>query len=142
MSIFNYKIHLLNTIDFSCKAFDETRDVSLRFEVKFNINANENLIACITDYKFTQDNDDILYLSLEGIFKVSPETFPSMIKNEELIIPANILQYLATICVGAARGEIHARADILGLNTKNLILPPINLTECIKKDFRSHISIV
>lgn len=140
MGVFNYKIQLLNVLEFFCNDFDEGRDVSVSFGIDFKINEHENLISCTTNYRYVQDDNDILYLRLEGIFIVSPQTLPSLTQNDEIIIPVNILQYLATICVGAARGEIHARAQLCGSNTQKLVLPPINLTECIKNDWHLPIS--
>ena len=40
---------------------------------------------------------------------------------------------MATIAVGAARGEIHARAEIEKSDLSEVILPPINLVEIIKE---------
>ena len=52
---------------------------------------------------------------------------------DKLTLDVDWLRYMATIAVGAARGEIHARAEIEKSDLSEIILPPINLVEIIKE---------
>ena len=76
----------------------------------------------------------MLNLVLTSFFDVKPEEFVGLINENSFIIEPFFSQYLATINVGAARGEIHARCEIQESPLANVILPPINLTQVLNSN--------
>jgi hypothetical protein len=102
-------------------------------EYNFAVSVAEHRIRCISKFVFLQGENTLLELELVCIFDVEHGAFNDLKKEGELIVPVEFLRYMATICVGTARGDIHARTE--GTTLSNIILPPINLVEAIKEPF-------
>lgn len=135
MSVFSYRISAVDVSGFKCAdKFDANSQVDVKTGYSFKINEVENLIACFSSYSYMQNNVVLLSLDLICVFKIKKESFEALRKGNEYIVPVEYLQYMATICVGTARGEIHARAEQCNSGLKEIVLPPINLTEIITSD--------
>ncbi len=70
-------------------------------------------------------------MALISTFDVKPDAFQTMIDGNKFTLQPFFSQYLSTINVGAARGEIHARCEHAGSELANIILPPVNLVEAL-----------
>ncbi|WP_277821298.1 hypothetical protein [Palleniella muris] len=70
-------------------------------------------------------------MTLISTFDVKPEAFKTMLQDTTFTLEPFFSQYLSTINVGAARGEIHARCEQAGSELANVILPPVNLVEAL-----------
>ena len=89
-------------------------DVTTNF--KFAVNKEAKLVKCIIDYTYVRQG------------------FGEMIRENRFVIEPFLSQYLATINVGAARGELHARCELNNSPLAKVILPPINLVEALSND--------
>ena len=131
MSILNYKIDKIVTERFNLKDPDRTDRLRFSLSFQFKVSVDESVICCISEYKYRDDKEIVMDLSLECYFRILDKGLNSLIKDNVLTIDTETLQYLATIAVGAARGEIHARCEIAGSILKDSVLPPVNLTKII-----------
>lgn len=133
MSILSYKIANIRVTDFNCERSCPA-DSQIGIVAKFNflLNAAEKRIMCESFYSYTHRNSVLLHLSLNCIFQIEEQSFESLKKEDKYIVPVDYLQYMATICVGTARGEIHSRAEQAQSELQNIVLPPIDLTKIIK----------
>lgn len=135
MNILSYKIAGINVIKFSCeKDFNLEKPVNISTGFQFKLNKQDKLIACIGEYKYSQDETPVMALTLECIYMIESSSFDSLRQEDKYVVSADILQYLATISVGTARGEIHARTEASGSALRTVVLPPINLTKIITND--------
>ncbi len=133
MSIIKYKIERIITNHFSLENKDEIGKLSFAISFQFKVNTEERLISCISRYRYLSEEINVMQLELECLFKVEKDNFNSLIKDNKLSINQDFLQYMATIAVGAARGEIHARCQIDNSPLQDIVLPPVNLTKIITK---------
>lgn len=97
----------------------------------FAVNKQEKLIKCTVFYAYSYSGETILEMTLSCIFNIEPTAFSDMLKGDKFIIEPFFSQYLATINVGASRGEIHARCELANSKIARIILPPINLAEAL-----------
>ena len=97
----------------------------------FAVNKQEKLIKCTVFYVYNYSGETILEMTLSCIFNIEPTAFSDMLKGDKFIIEPFFSQYLATINVGASRGEIHARCELANSEIARIILPPINLVEAL-----------
>ena len=104
-------------------------EIQISTGYNFAVNSIEHRVRCDSEYIYTQNANQLLYLKLVCIFDVEPDAFAALINNKIITIPVEFLRYMATICVGTARGDIHARTESTPLN--NYVLPPVNLVEAI-----------
>lgn len=105
-------------------------DIQIGSGYNFAINPIEHRIRCESEYLFTQAANSLLNLKLVCTFEVEEPAFEALITDKVITVPVEFLRYMATICVGTARGDIHARTE--GSILSNYVLPPINLVEIIK----------
>ena len=84
-------------------------------------------------YAYLQEEAELLQITLVSTFDVKPKEFQTMLQGNTFTIEPFFSQYLSTINVGAARGEIHARCEQAGSKLASIILPPINLIDALPK---------
>ena len=107
--------------------------VEVRTGYEFGVNVEKHIVQSRVVYNYLQNDNNLLNLVLTCSFDVKPEEFNILLHDETFVIEPFFSQYLATINVGAARGEIHARCELMGSPLVNVILPPINLTAARNK---------
>ena len=107
--------------------------VEVRTSYDFGVNVEKHMVQSRVSYNYLQNDNILLNLVLTCSFDVKPEEFNILIHDDSFVIEPFFSQYLATINVGAARGEIHARCEFKGSPLSNVILPPINLTSALNK---------
>ena len=112
---------------------DKNIEINVSTEFSYAVNIPAHRVRCISKYIYTQEEKEVLSCDLTCTFEVKEEAFNSFIKDDKLTLDVDWLRYMATIAVGAARGEIHARAEIEKSDLSEIILPPINLVEIIKE---------
>ena len=97
----------------------------------FGVNIDEHLVVARHSYTYLQEGTKLLQMTLISTFDVKPDAFQSMLQENKFTLEPFFSQYLSTINVGAARGEIHARCQAAESELADIILPPINLTEAL-----------
>lgn len=107
-------------------------DVTTNF--MFAVKKEAKLVKCMIDYAYVCQGEKIMSLTESCIFAIEPQAFGEMIRENKFVIEPFLSQYLATINVGAARGELHARCELNNSPLANIILPPINLVEALPND--------
>ena len=112
---------------------DKNIEINVSTEFSYAVNIPAHRVRCFSKYIYTQDEKEVLAFDLTCTFEVREDAFNSFIKDDKLTLDVDWLRYMATIAVGAARGEIHARAEIEKSELSEIILPPINLVEIIKE---------
>lgn len=112
---------------------DKNVEINVSTEFSYAVNIPAHRVRCFSKYIYTQDEKEVLAFDLTCTFEVKEDAFNSFIKDDKLTLDVDWLRYMATIAVGAARGEIHARAEIEKSDLSEVILPPINLVEIIKE---------
>lgn len=132
MSVFKYRIAKIRVLEFNASQDASLNDLKLTSSFGFKVSFDECVVGCLSQFEYKTSDDTVMYLSLECVFKVEENCFRGLIKDGVLTIPTDMLQYMASIAVGTARGEIHARCEQCGSTLQDVVLPPLNLTEIIK----------
>ena len=131
-----YRIVEIIVNDFNVQSdenLDKNIEINVSTEFSYAVNIPAHRVRCFSKYIYTQDEKEVLAFDLTCTFEVREDAFNSFIKDDKLTLDVDWLIYMATIAVGAARGEIHARAEIEKSDLSEVILPPINLVEIIKE---------
>lgn len=116
----------------SVVGFVPESSVEVRTGYEFGVNKESHLVNCRLSYTYIQNDNHLLDMVLACAFDVKPDAFAELMKDDgTFVLEPFFSQYLATINVGAARGEIHARCEAIGSPLQNVILPPINLMEAL-----------
>ena len=83
----------------------------MKTNFSFGVNTASQLVRCLVDYTYVYRGEGILNMVFTCIFKIEEEAFDKMLQENKFVIEPFFSRYLATINVGAARGEIHARCE-------------------------------
>ena len=132
MSVLKYRIDKIVTKEFEVRQIDNIDNLHFSLSFQFKVNVEEKVVCCISHYEYRTEKEIIMQLDLECYFQIEPKYFTSQIKDDVLTIKTEILQYLATIAVGTARGELHARCAIAESPLQEIVLPPVDLTKIIQ----------
>lgn len=103
----------------------------IRSTFSFAVNATRKLVRCDSEYTYNCQGEDVLVFAMSCVFALEDEGFSQMTADGKFTIEPYFSQYLATISVGAARGEIHARCEAEHSPLAKLILPPMNLVKAL-----------
>lgn len=107
----------------------------LKTDFSFQTNSNAQQIRCVSRYVFSlEDKNAVIDVQLACTFQIEPNAYQSMLdeSNKTITINEFFSRYMATICVGAARGVIAANVKDTWL--EKVVLPPINLTQIFTGD--------
>lgn len=122
-----------------CKQFSASSDkidgeVVVNSSFTFGVNVSIHHVRCSAIYEYSQNEHSKMRLEMICSFDVEENAFNNMLHGKVFELTASFAQYLATINVGAARGEIHARCENCNSPFANVILPPINLVEILSNN--------
>lgn len=109
-------------------------NIDVKTIFSFGVNTASQLVRCLIDYTYVYKGDGILNMVYTCVFKIEEEAFGKMLQENKFVIEPFFSRYLATINVGAARGEIHARCEAANNPLSKIVLPPINLVEALPED--------
>ena len=136
MSTIPFKVIGLNVEKFELSecpsSFEGNIDVNTNFS--YGVNSASQLVRCLIDYTYVYKGERILNMVFTCVFKIEEEAFSKMLQENKFVIEPFFSRYLATINVGAARGEIHARCEALKSPLAQIVLPPIYLVEALPND--------
>lgn len=118
----------------------EVQDIEVKTQFTFGVNTALKRVRITGFYQYKCKDEMLVSMELVTSFDVEPQAFDSMIKDGTFTLETGFMQYLATINVGAARGEIHARCETANCPLVSFVLPPINLVEAIKDKLEIKVS--
>ena len=109
-------------------------NIDVKTDFSFGVNTASQLVRCLIVYTYVYQGKRILNMVFTCVFKIEEEAFSKMLQENKFVIDPFFSRYLATINVGAARGEIHARCEAIKNPLSQIVLPPINLVEALPED--------
>lgn len=109
-------------------------NIDVKTDFSFGVNTASQLVRCLIVYTYVYRGEKILNMVYTCVFKIEEEAFGKMLQENKFVIEPFFSRYLATINVGAARGEIHARCEVAKSPLSQIVLPPINLVEALPED--------
>lgn len=129
-----FRLVAITTEDFSTvKSNFQSDDINIgiNLAVDVQVNAADYIVAMATRFEFHQNTQPILTLESICHFQVDDKYWPQFVKDESLVIPANLLTHFLVLAVGTARGIIHAKRPMW---LQGLILPTLDVSKLIIED--------
>ena len=115
---------------------DENAPFEIRTSYEFGVSPKPHLVNAKLPYTYLQSDTELLTMTLNSIFEVKQDAFDEMLTDGIFTLEPFFLQYICTINVGAARGEIHARCEQADSLIAKVVLPPINLVEALPEPIK------
>ena len=129
---FNLKKIVTNQFATIDKDIVEAEIIQLGAEINFGVDDSKKMLACFTQFQFTSQNLPFIILHVSCEFEIIETSWNSFIEvqNHKINFPVTLLQHLAIITIGSARGVLHAKTENSKFN--KYFLPTINVKDFVK----------
>lgn len=112
---------------------EESDGLELTTNLSFGVQPNEHLIGVFPKFIFSQNGKTIMLIEIGCHFLIKPDHWTKMKSAEEtVVVPKAVMNHMAVIAIGTARGVLHAKTE--GRAHNEFVLPTINVTEMIDED--------
>ncbi len=101
-------------------------------DVSFGVIPNKQVVAVKFNITFTHEDKKLLVMELHCYFNVRPEDWKKFEKENNVVIPKDLLAHFAMHSVGTARGVLYCKTE--GTLYNQFIIPPMNVAERIPED--------
>ena len=106
--------------------------VSMNMSYRFKYAENGRKVAVEIVFTFLNETVKIMTLQLTCEFEINEEDYKTFITDNIVTIPKDLLEYFVVHTIGTARGVMHCKTE--GTPFNGIIIPPINVSDSIKKD--------
>ncbi len=105
-------------------------------QLNFNAETDKRIVRCLAHFEYKQNDITQLLLTVQTVFDFAPESWSAMyqLQGDEWILPAGLLQHMADITIGAARGILSVRTAEKGF--PRVVLPLISPAQVIRNNIR------
>lgn len=115
--------------------YTDGSEVNSSIEIQFAADVESRIISAIVGVKMSSNENLFLLISVSCIFQIKEESWRQFDFGDNYFsVPKEFLSFLVMHTVGTTRGILHSKTE--GTKYNQFILPPINVTELIKDDFR------
>lgn len=134
--VFGFKLAEINTNEFAIidDAFKERKKVNLGTTINFGTDQEMRALGINMKFQYEQSKKPFLVIAATCVFQIEENAWKNLINHEakKIVFPEYFASHLAVLTVGTIRGILHEKT--MGTPYNKFILPPINLTNLIKKD--------
>lgn len=105
-------------------------------QLNFNCNTEARQLKVLVRFEYKKNDITQLMLDVQSSFEFSRESWSSLynLQDDSWILPAGLMQHLADITIGAARGILAIRTEEAGL--PRVMLPLVAPQQVIKQNIR------
>ena len=116
------KLDLVQFATFEADYVDDGESLELESSFRFSYDFKDDVVCCITTVVITKKKGSVLKAELNAYFKIQSESVASMMEDECVVLPINLMIQLASLGYGSMRGVIYAKT--MGTPLEKIILPP------------------
>ena len=116
------KLELTQFATFEADYIDDGKPLELSSSFQFAYSSDDDVVCCATTVVISKGNSPILKAELKSYFNIQPESVTSMIEDDYVVLPTNLMTQFASLGYGSMRGVIYAKT--MGTPLEKIILPP------------------
>ena len=101
-------------------------ELQVNNQLQFNCETEKRIVRCLTNFEYKKNDITQLILGVQTVFEFAREGWSAMydLNGDQWILPVGLVQHIADMTIGAARGILAIRSEEAGLPKQ--ILPLIN----------------
>ena len=101
-------------------------EIQVNNQLQFNCDTEKRLVRCVTNFEYKKNDITQLILGVQSVFEFAREGWSAMydLNGDQWILPVGLVQHIADMTIGAARGILAIRSEEAGIPKQ--ILPLIN----------------
>ena len=101
-------------------------ELQVNNQLQFNCDTEKRIVRCVTNCEYKKNDITQLILGVQTVFEFAREGWSAMydLNGDQWILPVGLVQHIADMTIGAARGILAIRSEEAGIPKQ--ILPLIN----------------
>ncbi len=105
-------------------------------QLQYGAETDKRMVRCSVHFEYKKNDITQLLLTVQTAFEFSSESWSNMYRldGDEWVLPAGLLQHIADITIGAARGILAVRTQEKGF--PRVILPMMSAVHVVKNNIR------
>ena len=109
-------------------------ELQVNNQLQFNCDTEKRVVRCGTNFEYKKNDITQLILGVQTVFEFAREGWSAMydLNGDQWILPVGLVQHIADMTIGAARGILAIRTEESGLPKQ--ILPLINPGQILKSN--------
>lgn len=111
---------------------ESKEELGMNVSLNFKYADEGKKIACVVAFNFLSDAEKVMVLGLTCEFEIQEDDWKTLRKENEIIIPKNLLDFFAVHTIGTARGVLFCKTENTQFNY--VVIPPVNVSEMGLKD--------
>lgn len=113
-----------------------SEEMQIGNQINFNCDTLNRTLKCLARFEFKKNDITMLMLDVQTVFEFARESWSALynLQQDSWILPAGLMQHLADITIGAARGILAIRTQEAGF--PRVMLPLINPGQMMNQNIR------
>jgi hypothetical protein len=109
-------------------------ELQINNQLQFNCDTEKRAVRCNANFEYKKNDITQLILGVQTIFEFTRESWSSLyqLDGDQWVLPAGLVQHLADITIGSARGILAVRSEEAGIPKQ--ILPLVNPGQMLRNN--------
>lgn len=109
-------------------------EIQIGNQLQFSSDTEKRIVRCTANFEYKKNDITQLILSVQAVFEFAREGWSAMyqLKGDQWVLPAGLVQHMADVTIGAARGIMAVRSAEAGIPRQ--ILPLVSPAQIIKNN--------
>ena len=110
-------------------------EMQINNQIQFNCETDKRIVHCKTHFEYKKNDITQLLFSVQTTFEFAREGWSAMyqLDGDQWILPAGLVQHMADLTIGSARGILAVRSEVEeGL--PKLLLPLVNPAQVLNSN--------
>lgn len=122
-----FKMFGIHLDQFAILKNESKEEIGMNVSLNFKYADEGRKIACVVAFNFLSDEEKVMVLGLTCEFEIQEDDWKTFKKENEIIIPKNLLEFFAVHTIGTARGVLFCKTENTQFNY--IVIPPVNVSE-------------
>lgn len=109
-------------------------EIQIGNQLQFSSDTEKRIVRCTANFEYKKNDITQLILSVQAVFEFAREGWSAMyqLNGDQWVLPAGLVQHMADVTIGAARGIMAVRSVEAGIPRQ--ILPLVSPAQIIKNN--------
>ena len=109
-------------------------EMQINNQLQFNCETDKRIVRCNANFEYKKNDITQLILGVQTVFEFTRDSWSSLyqLNEDQWVLPAGLVQHMADITIGSARGIMAVRSEEAGIPKQ--ILPLVNPGQMLRNN--------
>ncbi len=109
-------------------------EMQINNQIQFNCETDKRTVRCNANFEYKKNDITQLILGVQTVFEFTRDSWSSLyqLDGDQWVLPAGLVQHMADITIGSARGIMAVRSEEAGIPKQ--ILPLVNPGQMLRNN--------